>query len=208
MIQKWVAFLLTFLGSYGSYAQKFGFIDVDFILKKMPEYQLAQQEINAAASKWEEEVYLRMQAVEDMKRKYQAEEILLTDEMKQERLAKINEKDKEAKELNKKIFGYEGMFYAKKQEIMKPVMEKLYKAIERVARKKRIQFLFSNSEGLTIVFAEPRHDYTEAVLEELGLNEENKEGGNTNSQKNNIGTNNSIMNKNVKSIYKQGEDQK
>jgi outer membrane protein len=155
-----------------AFAQKFGYVDADFILSKMPSYQKSQQDIEQAAQKWEEDIRKKFEAVEKLRKDLQAEELLLTEEMKAERLEEINKLYKEAADYQKKIFGYKGLFFSRQQELMKPAQEELHKALEKVVRKNKLQFIFSNTEGLTILYAEPRHDYTEEVLEVLGLKEE------------------------------------
>lgn len=168
------------------FGQKFGYIDADYILSQMPSYQKAQQDIQESASKWQEDIENRMAAVDKLKEKFKAEEILLTEEMRKERNDEIGKKEKEIRDYQKKIFGFQGLFFTRQQELMKPAREELNKSVEKVARREKIQILFSNSEGLTIIYAEPRHDYTEEVLQELGLlePEENPEKGkNTNVEK-------------------------
>lgn len=166
--------LSLLLGS-NSYAQKFGFIDADFILGKMEEYQTAQQAIQEAAGKWQEDINAKRQELEEMRSQYEAEEIMLDDDMKQERLQEIKKKDDEVSELQQKIFGYQGLFFNRQKELIRPAQEKLYEAVQKVARANKLQVVYSNSEGLTIIYLEPRHDYTEEVLKELKLFEEPQE---------------------------------
>ncbi|NJO00893.1 MAG: OmpH family outer membrane protein [Bacteroidia bacterium] len=168
-----VSLCLTF--SSFAYAQKFGYVDADFILKQMPAYQKALQDVQEAADKWRTDISEKQLEVENMRGAYESEKILLTDEMKEEREKEIREKEAEVLELNKKIFGYGGLFFSRQQELMKPAQEEMFEAVQKVARKNKIQFIFSNSEGLTIIYAEPRHDYTEEVLEELGLGQQEDE---------------------------------
>jgi outer membrane protein len=151
------------------YAQKFGYVDADFILKKMVSYEKAQANIQESSAKWEADIDKKFAAVEEMEKKYLAEEILLTEEMKTERKAEIKKFKDEAREYQKKVFGYQGLFFTRQKELLKPTLEELHKAIENVARKHKLQFVFSNTEGLTMLYAEQRHDYTEEVLEALGI---------------------------------------
>lgn len=154
-------------------AQKFGYIDTEYLTSKMPEYQNAQAEIEKLTAKWISEVSAKNEEVSKLEKAYRAEEILLTEEMKAQRLKTIEEKAKEAKELQNKIFGFEGELFKKKQEIMKPVLDEVAKAVEKVARGKKLDFLFDkSSDGLAVLYTNPIHDYTDYVMEELGISTE------------------------------------
>lgn len=154
-------------------AQKFGYINARFILEKMPEYKKAQGEIAQQSQVWQQEVETLVAEVDRLRKEYLAEEILLTDEMKKERQEVINKKDKAAKERQKKLFGFEGMYYLKKQELIKPLQDKLFDAVEKVSKKKKIQVMFDKSADLVMLYTDTRHDYTDFVLEELGLGDPN-----------------------------------
>ncbi|MDX1904577.1 MAG: OmpH family outer membrane protein [Thermonemataceae bacterium] len=161
--------LLIYLVQHASYAQKYGFIDANFILKKMPSYKKAQKELDEFAQKAQQEIDKKFAEVREMESKYITEELLLTDDMKREKRKKIEEKRKEAESLQQKTFGYEGLLFIKKQEIINPVREELQKAVEKVAKKKKLQVVFDKSSDFVIIYLEPAHDYTDYVLEELDL---------------------------------------
>jgi outer membrane protein len=151
-------------------AQKFGYIDTEYITSKMPEYQTAQAEIEKLTSKWIKEVSDKNDEVVKLEKSYRAEEILLTEEMKQQRLRAISDKEKEAKDLQNKVFGFNGDLLKKKQDIMKPVLDEVAKAVEKIARAKKLDFLFDkSSDGLAMLYTNPIHDYTDYILEELGI---------------------------------------
>lgn len=151
-------------------AQKFGYIDTEYITSKMPEYQTAQAEIEKLTTKWIKEVSDKNDEVAKLEKTFRAEEILLTEEMKQQRQRTITEKEKEAKDLQNKIFGINGELLKKKQDIMKPVLDEVAKAVEKVARLKKLDFLFDkSSDGLAMLYTNPIHDYTDYVMEELGI---------------------------------------
>jgi outer membrane protein len=151
-------------------AQKFGYIDTEYITSKMPEYLTAQTEIEKLTAKWIKEVSDKNDEVSKLEKNFRAEEILLTEEMKQQRLRVISDKEKEAKDLQNKIFGINGELLKKKQDIMKPVLDEVAKAVEKVARLKRLDFLFDkSSDGLSMLYTNPTHDYTDYVMEELGI---------------------------------------
>lgn len=154
-------------------AQKFGYIDSEYIMSKMPEYSKAQKELNKASEGWQKELEKMRVQVEELKKKYQAEEVLLTEEMKKERQDTITAKEKTMREFQKKVFGFEGMLFLKKQELVKPVQDKVFEAVEKVAKAKQLQIVFDKSGELVMIYTNPIHDYSDFVLEELGLGDKN-----------------------------------
>jgi outer membrane protein len=136
----------------------------------MPEYTIAQAEIEKLTTKWIKEVSDKNDEVTKLEKTYRAEEILLTEEMKQQRLRAISDKEKEAKDLQNRVFGYNGDLLKKKQDIMKPVLNEVARAVEKIAKLKRLDFLFDkSSDGLAMLYTNPIHDYTDYILEELGI---------------------------------------
>ncbi|WP_051359695.1 OmpH family outer membrane protein [Adhaeribacter aquaticus] len=158
--------LLTFQAAY---AQKFGYVDSEFIMSKVPAYTAAQKEVDKLSANWQKDIENRYAAIDKMYKAYQAEEVLLTDEMKKRRQNEIVEKEREVKEYQKSIFGFEGQLFKKRQELIKPVQDEVYDAIEKVAKQKQLQIIFDKSGGLVMLYTNPVHDYTEYVLEALGL---------------------------------------
>jgi outer membrane protein len=121
------------------------------------------------AEDWQKEVQNLRMEIRGMYDALQAEDILLTREMREERLKEIRIKEKEAEDFQTSIFGPNGSFFVKQQELMKPVMEKIFDACRKVSAKNRLDFLFDKSGDIVMIFTNPRHDYTDFVLEELGL---------------------------------------
>jgi outer membrane protein len=154
-------------------AQRFGYIDTDFILGKMPEYKKAQEEINRLSELWEKEILAMQKGIESMYSSYKAEEVLLTDEMKKERMDAIRKKETELKEYQKKVFGFEGLLFLKKQELIKPVQDKIWDAVEKMAKQNNLAIVFDKAAELVMIYTDPRYDYTDFVLEELGLGDPN-----------------------------------
>jgi outer membrane protein len=150
-------------------AQKFGYIDSEFILSKMPEYQKAQGEIDQLAANWQKEIEDMGRKVEGLYVQYKAEEVLLTEEMRQERMTDIKKKETDWKDYQKKVFGFEGLYFLKKKELIKPLQDKVWDAVEKVAKANRLAIVFDKAAELTMIYTDPRHDYTDFVLEELGL---------------------------------------
>ncbi|GAB3490286.1 OmpH/Skp family outer membrane protein [Spirosoma knui] len=155
-------------------AQKFGYVDTEFIFSKMPEYQKALSEIDKFTDKWSKDIQDKYVDLEKMQRAYQAEEILLTEEMKRERQRVLSDKEREARDYNNKVFGYQGLLFEKKKELMKAPMELVNRAIEKVSLQKKLDFMFDKASDFVMLYTNPRHDYTDYVMEELGLDAASK----------------------------------
>lgn len=171
--------LCSLLGTSSASAQKFGYVDTEYILSKMPEYQKALTEIDKFADKWSKEILDKNAEIEKLQRAYQAEEILLTDDMKRERQRVIGDKEREAREYNNKIFGYEGMLFSKKKELIKVPMERVNRALEKIVAQKKLDFIFDKGSDFVMLYTNPKHDYSDYVLEELGLDVESKQKSST-----------------------------
>jgi outer membrane protein len=154
-------------------AQRFGYVDTKFVLEKMPEYKKAQDEINQLSDAWEKEIKEMAKKIESMYSAYQAEQVLLTDEMKKDRTDAIKSKEAELKEYQRKVFGFDGLFFLKKQELIKPIQDKVWDATEKVAKQNNLAILFDKAGELVMIYTDPRYDYTDFVLEELGLGDPN-----------------------------------
>lgn len=161
-----------------TFAQKFGYVDTQYILEKMPEYKDAQAEIEKLAKGWEKEIQDLYQKVEQMEVELKAEEVLLTKEMWDERNAEIERSWNEVKEYQQSIFGFDGLYFLKKKELVKPVQDQVFEAVERVAKNNRLQIVFDKSGDLVMIYTDPIHDYTDFVLEDLGLIENQSTGKN------------------------------
>lgn len=167
--------LLAFVwGARPVSAQKFGYVDTEFVFGKMPEYQKALGEIDKFADKWSKDIQDKYVEIDKLQKAYQAEEILLTDDMKRDRQRAITEKEREAREYNNKVFGYEGLLFQKKKELIKSPMELVNRALEKVAVQKKLDFLFDKASDFVMLYTNPRHDYTDYVMEELGLDADAK----------------------------------
>lgn len=154
-------------------AQRFGYIDTDFILNKMPEYRKAQDEINRLSELWTKEIQGMTKEIESMYSALQAEQVLLTEEMRKERTESIRKKEEELKTYQNKVFGFDGLFFLKKAELIKPVQDKVWDAVDKVAKQNNLAIVFDKSGELVMIYTDPRFDYTDFVLDELGLGDPN-----------------------------------
>ncbi|ALW84029.1 hypothetical protein AUC43_02290 [Hymenobacter sedentarius] len=166
--------LLLLMVASGVRAQKFGWVDSEYIMAKMPEYAKAQAELNAISETWQKEIEAQKKDLDKLYHNYQAEEVVLTEPMKKKRQDEILKKEQDIKAYQNKQFGYEGQLFKKRQELNKPVQDKVFEAVEKVAKKKQLAVVFDKASDLTMLYTNPAHDYTEFVLEELGLGAEDR----------------------------------
>lgn len=164
-----VAVIATLLMSTGAYAQKFAFVDMDYILGKMPAYQNAQKELDKIAEGWQKEVEAKMKAVDEMYKQFQAEQVLMTEQMKQQKIQSIEAKEKEVKDFQKDKFGPSGELFKKRQELIKPIQDKIYNEIQKYATAKALDFIFDRSSGPSMLFSSERYNKSNDILEALGI---------------------------------------
>tara|TARA_Y100000768_G_C23823580_1_gene607771 strand:+ start:358 stop:780 length:423 start_codon:yes stop_codon:yes gene_type:complete len=139
----------------------------------MKEYKVATQEIENLSKAWEKEINDMYIEIEKKEIELKAEEILLTKEMFEDRREKLDEEWKEIKNYQQKVFGFEGLYFLKKKELIQPIQDIIFEAVERIAKKNRLQIIFDKSSEPVLLYTNPIHDYTDYVLEDLGLTEKN-----------------------------------
>ena len=163
-----VSIILAATGLTGAFAQKSAFVDLDYILANVPEYKNAQSELDKISASWQKEIEGKFAEVDKLYKSYQADEILLTDEMKKKRQAEIMQKEKESKELQKQRFGVDGDLFKKRQELVKPIQDKVYNAIKALCDKEQIMIMFNKTSDLNILYSNAKYDKSDAVLESMG----------------------------------------
>lgn len=149
-------------------AQKFALVDMEYILRNVPAYEMANEQLNQVSLRWEKEVNEVTKEAETMYKNYQADMVFLTDDQKKKREEEIVAKEKEATDLRYKYFGPEGELYKKRQSLMKPIQEDVYNAVKAVSEEKGYQVIFDRASSQSIVFASPRIDVSNEVLAKLG----------------------------------------
>ncbi|MBL0047482.1 MAG: OmpH family outer membrane protein [Bacteroidetes bacterium] len=152
-----------------SKAQKYAYIDSDYILANTPEYKSAQTQIDNLSIQWQKEVEAKYAEIDKLYKAFQAEEVLLTDEMKKKRENEIVAKEKEAKDLQKQHFGVDGDLFKKRQELVKPIQDKIYNAVKAIAEKGTYAVIFDKSSDLSMLYANPKYDKSDDVLDAMGL---------------------------------------
>ena len=149
-------------------AQKFAYVDTDYILNKIPEFKQAQDKLDAISADWQKEIENKYTEVAQMYRAYQQEQVLLTDEMKVKREEAIINKETQAKQLQQKYFGPDGDLYLKRQELIKPIQDKIYDAIQQLAANNKYQVIFDSSSDLIMLYKNNNLDKSDKVLDLMG----------------------------------------
>ena len=152
-----------------SFAQRYAVIDSKYILEKLPEYKEAQQKLDQFSKMWQQEIDKKSAELDRMYKDYDAEQVMLSDELKKKREDEIYNSEKELRDLQRTRFGYEGDIFKKRQELIKPIQDKVYNAIQKLAVAKLYDFILDKSEGITVIFADPKLDKSDDVLKELGV---------------------------------------
>ena len=161
-------FVFGFSVTTNAQSQKYAYVDTKYILDNIPEYHDAQDELNEWSLKWQKEIDTLYAQIEHLYKKYQAEKVLLPEEVKKKREDEIVKKEAEMKALQKKYFGPEGELYKKRKELVQPIQEKIYNAIESLSKTKNYSFVFDKAGGITILYANPKFDISDDVLDEVG----------------------------------------
>jgi outer membrane protein len=154
--------------TFTTQAQKFAYVDSDYILQNIPEYNDAQAQLDELSAQFQQEVEAKFTAIDKLYKDYQAESVLLPEEMKKKREEAIVKAEKDAKELQKKRFGKDGDLFKKRQELVKPIQDKIFNAIEQVSQAKNYALVFDKAGGVTMMYADPKYDISDDILEEMG----------------------------------------
>lgn len=162
---------ISALMSLSSNAQtKYAIINTKYILDKIPEYKEADKKLKALGDQWQQEIDQKQMALDKMYKNYEAEQFMLSDDLKKKREDELFVKEKELRDLQKKRFGYEGDLFKERQKMVKPIQDKVYNAVQKLATARSYDFILDKSEGITIIFADPKLDKSDDILKELGIN--------------------------------------
>ncbi|MDP4263641.1 MAG: OmpH family outer membrane protein [Bacteroidota bacterium] len=155
--------------AFSIHAQKYAIIDTRYILDKMPEYTKAQKQLDGIAADWQKDIDAKQAALDKMYKDYEAEQVMLSDELKKKREDQLFLKEKELRDLQRQRFGFEGDLFKKKQELVKPIQDKVFNAVQKISVQRGYDLVLDKSDGITIIFADPKLDKSEDVLKELGV---------------------------------------
>jgi len=164
MKKAFFSLLILTLATWTAQAQKFCVIDSKYILEKVPEYNAAQKQLDDFSAGWQKEVDDKMQVVDQMYKSYQAERALLSEDARKKREDEIIVKEKEAKDLQKQYFGYEGELFKKRQSLVKPVQDKVYGAVQQYASQRGYDIVYDKAGGITIFYANPALDKSDEII--------------------------------------------
>jgi outer membrane protein len=150
-------------------AQRYAVVDSKYILDKMPDYKAAQKQLDQISAQWQKEIDDKQVVLDKMYKDYEGEQVMLSDDLKKKREDELFNHEKEVRDLQRKRFGFEGDLFKKRQELIKPVQDKVYNAIQKIAVTRMYDFILDKSEGITVIFADPKLDKSDDVLKELGV---------------------------------------
>jgi len=157
-------------------AQKFAYVDSQYILDNLPEYTEAQAQLDEVSNQWQKEIEAKFAEVDKMYQDYQAQAILLPEDMKKKKEQEIVDREKEAKNLQRQRFGQNGDLMKKRQELVKPIQEKVYNAIQDIATNNNYSVIFDKAGALTIMYSNPKYDISDEVLDNLGAASTGRKG--------------------------------
>ena len=162
-----IAFVL--LGVIRVDAQRYAIVDTKYILNKLPDYQDAQKKLDQISEQWQKEIDDKQATLNKMYKDYEAEQVMLSEELKKKREDELFNREKEVRDLQRKRFGFEGDLFKKREELVKPIQDRVYNAIQKIASNRLYDFILDKSEGITVIFADPKLDKSEDVLKALGI---------------------------------------
>ncbi|NDV47218.1 OmpH family outer membrane protein [Paludibacter sp. 221] len=154
--------------AFASQAQKFAMVDMEYIMKNIPSYETAEEQLNQISKKWQSEVEAQTQEVQQMYKNYQTELVFLSDDMKVKREEEIIAKEKAAQELKRKYFGQDGELFKKRESLMKPIQDEIYAALQEIVTDKGYELVFDRSSAMHVIIASPKLDISDEVLRKLG----------------------------------------
>ena len=159
---------LMLLCSFAGMGQKFALIDMEYILKNIPAYEMTNEQLSQVSKKWQNEVEAIQQEAQNMYKNYQSDLVFLSAEMKTKREEEIVKKEQEAQDLKRKYFGPEGELYKKRESLMKPIQDEVYNAVKEISEDKGYQIVWDRASAMSIIFASPKIDISNEVLIKLG----------------------------------------
>ncbi|MDR1372635.1 MAG: OmpH family outer membrane protein [Dysgonamonadaceae bacterium] len=160
--------LITVFAAVGAQAQKFALIDMEYILKNIPNYEMANEQLNTISKKWQQDVEALQQEAQNLYKQYQSDLVFLSAEMKTKREQAVVAKEQEAQELKRKYFGSEGELFKKREALIKPIQDEVYAAIKVLSEEKGYSVVLDRASAMSIIYASPRIDISNEVLQKLG----------------------------------------
>jgi outer membrane protein len=162
--------LILFGTTFASWGQKYGYIDSKYILDNMPEYAVNKEKLDKFAERWQKDIDDRYEVLKKRKEAFAREEVLLPDDVRLKRKEEIEQLEQEIMQLQRQYFGVGGDLFTKRQELIKPIQDQIYDALEKVASKGNYTFVFDKANQSNLIFADSKFDISDRVLKELGIN--------------------------------------
>ncbi|HEY0731377.1 MAG TPA: OmpH family outer membrane protein [Chitinophagaceae bacterium] len=150
-------------------AQRYAIIDTKYILDKLPDYKIAQKNLDDIATGWQKEIDKMQSELDKMYKDFEAEQVMLSDELRKKREDQLFVKEKTLRDLQRQRFGFEGDLFKKRQELVKPIQDKVYNAVQKLAVQRGYDFILDKSEGITVIFADPKLEKSDDILKEMGV---------------------------------------
>jgi outer membrane protein len=150
-------------------AQRYAIIDTKYILDRMPEYKESEKKLQQTSELWQKEIDSKQAELDKMYKNYDAEKVMLSAELQKKREDELFNKEKEVRDLQKKRFGYEGDLFKERQKLVKPLQDRVYNAVQKMAVARGYDFILDKSEGITVIFADPKLDKSDDILRDLGV---------------------------------------
>ena len=159
----------VFMVAASALSQKYAVIDTKYILDRLPDYKNSQKQLDSIANGWQKDLDSLQISLDKMYKSYEAEQVFLTEDLRKKREDQLFQKEKTLRDLQRKRFGFEGDLFKKRQELIKPIQDKVYNAIQKLSVQRGYDFVLDKSEGITVIFADPKLDKSEDILKELGI---------------------------------------
>ena len=177
MLKKTGAFIFAFLflAIVPGQAQRFAYVDTDYILEKMPEYKSAQQKLDQLTKRWKEEIQQRVKEIDKLYNEYKAEKVLLPKEEKQKLEEQIMEKEEALKKYKEEKFGDKGELFQKRKELIKPIQDRVFDAVQKLAKEESLDFIFDKAGAVTMLYTNAKYDRSDEVLKLLGVDVNKKD---------------------------------
>jgi outer membrane protein len=167
-MKKWLFSALFIFAAISVHAQRYAYVDTDYILSHIPAYKAAQEKLNELSVEWQKQVEQLYEEAGQMRRKFQNEQVLLTPEMQEQRKEQIADKEKMAQQLQKQYFGPQGAIFQRREELIKPIQSEVFTAINEIAEDDNYALVFDIAAGPIVIYTDPKYDISDEVLQLLG----------------------------------------
>ncbi|MEE4198875.1 MAG: OmpH family outer membrane protein [Bacteroidales bacterium] len=167
-MKRFIFFFFLFLVPNFIFGQKFAYVDTEYILSNIPSYKAAQDKLNNLSQEWQQEIEEEYARIDKLYKDFQAEKVLLTDDMIKQRKTELLAEEKSVKDLQRKYFGTHGELFKKREELIKPIQDQVYTVIQEIAQSGNYAIIFDAASGSNVLFTDPKYDKSDEVLEKLG----------------------------------------